>query len=104
MTSYFVNNLTLNEKSYFLCGTVHFTNEIILHIDLIFSVIHIQSMLMVSCKFANNFQRSIATAMILVKVTKLGTTRKTSQQIESEQIAIFVESMIRDKLWCHYFW
>ena len=97
MTSYFVYNHTLDEKGFFhnsenlicviisLCETLYFMNEI-KTIDFIFSGIHSQYMLL------------SATAMILVKVTKLGTTRKTSQQIESEQIAIFVESMITDKL------
>ena len=55
-------------------------------------------MVTVTYKFDNDFQRSAAVAMTLVKDTKSGTTPKTSQQIESEQIAIFFESMIRDKL------
>ena len=53
---------------------------------------------MVFYKFDNDFQRNTVMAMILVNDTKSGITQKTSQQIESEQIAIFVESMIRDKL------
>ena len=51
----------------------------------------------VSCKFDYHFQRNTATAMILVKDTKLGTTRKASQQIKNVHIAIFNESMFRDK-------
>jgi len=43
-------------------------------------------MLTVCYKFDDDFQRSTATAMILVKDTKSGTTWKTSQQIESEQL------------------